>query len=96
MALGQFAAQLVIILSIIVGFITILKYLGINTEKEKVNAVEIANLKKDVEAQKIAAITIRDEMRSEVNHLQSDIREVKDIQKEIAKDIRTILKQTNS
>jgi hypothetical protein len=78
--------------------ITILAYLNRGHDKEKNNAVDIANLKKDVEAQKTENNNLRQETRLEIGHVQSDIREIKanqskmfEVQSEMKGDVKSIL-----
>jgi hypothetical protein len=92
----QFSAQLLVILSIVGGVITILAYLNRGHDKEKNNAVDNANLKKDLEAQK-------QEMRLEIGHVQRDIHEIKvsqgkmaEAQSEMKGDVKSILSKLKS
>jgi hypothetical protein len=94
----QFSAQLLVILSIIGGVITILAYLNRGHDKEKNNAVDIANLKKDIEAQKTENNNLKQEMRLEIGHVQRDIHEIKvsqgkmaEAQSEMKGDVKSIL-----
>jgi hypothetical protein len=72
--------QISLIITIVCGVVAILAFIKNWGKDEKTNAVEIANIKKDIVAQDIAKQNLRDEMRREVGHLQSDVKEIKEKQ----------------
>ena len=96
---AQHMETISIILTIIGGVMAILAFIKSWNTEEKSNAVDIANIKKDIAAQDLANRSLRDEMRREVGHLQADIREVKikqdamqEVQSEMRGDIKILLK----
>ena len=72
-----FTGQLVIILAIVSGVIAILNYLKKGSDKEKDNAVEIAKINAALQAQSLAGINLRNEMRIENGHITNDLNAIK-------------------
>jgi len=68
-----FTGQLVIILAIIGGVIAILNYLKKGSDKEKDNAVKIAEISKDLRAQEIANMNLKEQMMSEITHVHKTL-----------------------
>ena len=90
--------QISLIITIICGVVAILAFIKNWGKDEKTNAVEIANIKKDITAQEIASKNVRDEMRREVGHLQNDVSEIKhkqdamqEVQTEMRGDIKILV-----
>jgi len=75
-----FTGQLVIILAIIGGVIAILNYLKKGSDKEKQNAIEITTINGALQAQSLAGINLRNEMRIEIGHITSDLNTIKTAQ----------------
>ncbi len=87
-----------LVMTIIGGVIAILAFIKNWGRDEKTNAVEIANIKKDIIAQDIAGKAMQEEMRREVSRLHNEFKELKNkqdtiqtMQHEMHVDIKVLL-----
>jgi hypothetical protein len=94
----QFGTQIIMVLTIVGGVMAIIQYIKSSGKEEKTNAVEIARIQKDIEAQRTANVTLRQETQAEISHINSDIREIKQNQEtmretqfEMKGDVKRIL-----
>lgn len=80
MAIETLAGQIVTIISIVVGVIAIINFLEKKYGEEKKNAVEIAEIKKDLVAKDVAILVSREMVNAELKHVQGDINSIKENQ----------------